>query len=133
MTYDGGGGGLALDLNNGTKFLIDTWFDPVGLNKNTVLSIAMDDGAQTATVAKIWTVYQVINFQVTEDFLFSSFLAQKPSIDLSSIDSITLYMETDQAGDYALLTGFSTDAIPEPASMALFALGGLAMMRRKRL
>jgi len=134
LTYDAGGAGLNLNLTSGTKLSVDRIFDHMGNLKNTVFSIKLDDGAQTATVSKIWTSYVVSNVQVTDDFLFSSFLAQNGSLNLASIDKITLYLETDKAGDYSLLTGLTTDAVPEPSSIiALVAgLGPLLAFRRRR-
>lgn len=132
LLYNGGGvvGGLALNLTSGTKFLVDTYFDHVAFGKNTVLSITLNDGVQAATVSKTWTATQIINVQQTETFLFSSFLSQNPLLNLGSIDSIQLYLETDKAGDYALVTGFVTDAIPEPATMLLLGIGGLLLRKR---
>lgn len=134
LTYDGGGGagGLDLNLTTGTKLSVDRWFDHMGLGKNTVLSITLDDGAETATVAKIWSTYTVSNVLETEDFLFTDFLADNASLDLSSIDTITLYLETDQAGDYILANGLSTDAIPEPATIGLLGLVGLLFARKRK-
>jgi len=36
------------------------------------------------------------------------------------------------AGDYAMITGLSTDAIPEPATLGLLLIGGLSLLSRKR-
>ena len=136
MTYNGGGGagGLNLNLTSGTKFSVDYWIDHLGYQKQSVLRITLNDGLNTAVVSKIWSppapvVY--INDEVTYDFAFSDFLSNNPLIDLSSIDSIKLYMETDMAGDYAMVTGFTTDAIPEPATIAILSLGGLLLRRKK--
>jgi len=133
LTYNSGGGagGLGLDLMSGTKFSVDRVFDHMGNLKNTVFSITLFDGVQTATVSKIWTTYLYSNVTVTEDFLFSSFLAQNAALNLSSIDTITLYLETDKAGDYLLTGGLYTDAIPEPATIAILSLGGLLLRRKK--
>ncbi len=134
LTYNGGGGagGIGLDLTSGTEFSVDTWFDHVGYQKNSVLSLTLNDGSQTATVSKIWTTYQAIGDYGTETFLFTDFLVANPSLNLSSIDSIALYLETDMAGDYAMVTGLSTDAVPEPATVCILGLGALSLLRRKK-
>jgi hypothetical protein len=133
LTYNGGGaGGLGLDLTSGTEFSVDTWFDHVGNGKNSVLSLTLNDGSQTATVSKIWTTYQAIGDYGTETFSFTDFLSANPSLNLSSIDSIELYLETDMAGDYAMVTGLTTDAVPEPATVFILGLGALSLIRRKR-
>ena len=48
------------------------------------------------------------------------------------IDNNFAWANIDHASEYALV-GLSLNAVPEPTSTALLALGGLAvMMRRKR-
>lgn len=130
LTYNGGGSGLGLDLTSGTKFSVDASFDHVGNEKQSVLSIIINDGTHTATVAKSWTTYESIGL-TTEEFLFSAFTTVNPHIDLSSIDSIALYLETDNAGDYSV-RNFSTDAtVPEPATIVLLGLGCLVLLKRR--
>jgi hypothetical protein len=105
--------------------------DHLGYQKTSVLRITLNDSLNTAVVSKIWTTYLSVGDYANYDFLFSDFISNNPSLDLSSIDSIKLYMETDMSGDYAMVASFTTDAIPEPATIAILSLGGLLLRRKK--
>jgi hypothetical protein len=130
LTYNGNGTGLDLDLTTGTKFSVNLSTDHLAFGKNSVLRITLNDGSQNAVVSKIWTTYVATGYEATYDFAFADFLSNNQSIDLGSIDSIKLYMETDTSGDY-VMSNFTTDAIPEPATMCLLGLGALVLRRKK--
>jgi hypothetical protein len=137
LTYNGGGGagGLNLNLTSGTQFSFDALFDHVGASKNSVLSLTLNDGLQAATVSKVWTSVDPIP-PAPQTFSFAAFLSGNPSLNLSSIDSISVYLETDRAGDYEIHV-LSTDAVvPEPGTIALLATGLIGLLayawRRRR-
>jgi len=68
-----------------------------------------------------------------QDF-FVSFADFVGAADLTNITSIQFDFEpatTGIAGNDLILDNISTGVVPEPSSLALIALGGLAMMRRR--
>jgi hypothetical protein len=100
--------------------------DHVGNQKATVMSFTLNDGLQSATASRSWTTYLLLPRTVVT-FNVSEFTTANPSLDLSSIDSILFTFESDSGGDAAFYS-----IVPEPATMGLLALGGLAVIRRKR-
>jgi len=129
LLYNGGGGGGGLNLNMSGWPSLGADFDPdhVGYQKATVMSFTLDDGLNSATVSRSWTTYISPFPRTLVTFNVSEFTAANPSLDLSSIDSILFTFESDRAGDIAFY-----GIIPEPATLSLLALGGLALIRRRR-
>ena len=126
MTYDGGGGtgGLNLNLTGGTKFSVDIYTDHVGNGGySSLMSITLNDGSNVKTVSQALSV----GAPITYDILFSGFTG----VNLANIDSIAFHLQTDKAGDYNVVAPLTAD-IPEPATLLLLALGGLAVIRRRR-
>ncbi|BAM02174.1 PEP-CTERM sorting domain-containing protein [Phycisphaera mikurensis] len=55
-----------------------------------------------------------------------------PVLDGTSSVSLTLVLDQNGAGDSFELDSFEVNAVPEPASFALVALGGAALLGRRR-
>jgi hypothetical protein len=127
LLYDGGGGGLSLNMSSWTSLSVDWDPDHVGNQKSTVMSFTLNDGVNSATASRTWTTYAT-PLRAVETFGLSEFTTNNPNLNLSSIDSILFTFQSDRAGDAAF---YSITAVPEPATLALLALGGLALLRRR--
>lgn len=57
-----------------------------------------------------------------------------PTIDLSSASTMTVGFRYNHNGgsDFATVSNFTVDAIPEPTTTALFGIASLALLRRRR-
>lgn len=126
--------GFSIDLTTGTKLVLD--FDPDHLTyqKDAVISMTIGDGTDSSTVTyDTWDPsFQPGEPNYSPDRFDLEFLvADYAGVDITSITSISLSIETDLGGDYGLY-GISTDAIPEPAAIGLIGLftGGLYFVRR---
>jgi hypothetical protein len=128
LVYDGGGAGLNLNASAGTKFWSDMYFDHLGNGRSSILSMTVTDGlANTATVTRTWsTYYDPGDGFLPYEFLFSEF----GGINFNEIDSITLSYYSGLSNDYGF--GAIQSNIPEPATLALVALGGVGMLARRR-
>ena len=84
-------------------------------------------GAQEAQVTKATVGGAAAQMM---DFTFAEFLLDNPLIDFDSIDRVTLFIEGRPNWDGTLQA--ASISIPEPATMSLLCIGGLAMLRRKR-
>jgi hypothetical protein len=130
LLYNGGGGGGGLNLDMSTWPSVNVDFDPdhVGNLKSTVMSITLNDGLNSATVSTTWTTYATLPRTVVA-FNVPDFATNNPSLNLSSIDSVLMTYETDQAGDASF---YGISGVPEPATMSLLAVGAVALLRRRR-
>ena len=70
----------------------------------------------------------VVNATGDYDFNFSAFAG----VDFTSIDSLTFRVVSQNPGDDITLGEIARVVVPEPASAGLLALGGLALLRRRR-
>ena len=128
LTYDADGAGLNLDLSSYTKISLDISFEHVGLGRSTIFNVTLNDGENTKTVTKTWDVEQY-NVNKPVDFLLSDFAG----IDLDSIQSLMINMESDWSGQYEVFELFASDElIPEPATIVLLSLGVLLFVRKRR-
>ncbi len=131
LVYDANGAGLNLDASSGTKFWANIYFDHLGNQKASKLSLTIVDGnANTSTVTKSWLNYTIPNPNPQDYvFLFSDFTG----IDFSNIYSITLSYGSDYGNDYEIY-GIYSDIVPEPSSIAalLGGLGGLVALKRRK-
>jgi len=127
LTYDAGGAGLNLDLSSFTIISMDAWFEHVAFDKDTVVTLTLSDGTNTASVTKTWDVEQC-DLDLTLYFSLSGFAG----VDKSNIQSLTVYIESDWYGEYAIDNiQVSDHDVPEPATIAIFLLGGLAIRLKK--
>jgi len=129
LTYDANGSGLNLNATHGTKITVtETSADFYAGGKDTVYSVTLVDGSDAAdTVSK--TFSSLVNnpsMPADHDFLFSSYTG----LDLTDIDKIIVTLETSYAQDSSF--GSIHSDVPEPATLSLLALGGLALLRRRR-
>ena len=131
LLYDGGGGGggLNLDMSSWTSLSVDFDPDHVGYQKSTVMGFTLNDGLNSATVSTAWTTYTEPFPRTVVTFNVPDFTTANPSLDLSSIDSILFTFEGDCAVDAAF---YGISGVPEPATMVLLAIGGLAILRRRK-
>jgi hypothetical protein len=131
LLYDGGGGGGGLnqDMSAWTSLNVDFDPDHVGNLKTTVMSFTLNDGLNSATVSQSWATYNTLPRTVV-NFNLADFQTNNPSLDLSSVNSILFKYEGDSGADTAFYS--ITATVPEPATMSLLALGGLALIRRRR-
>jgi hypothetical protein len=134
IVYDAGGNGLNGDFSNGTKISLDVDPDHFGFGTTTVIDLTLSDGVNEATATKMWSTYTLPpDGFYSMDFLFSDLLTDNPSLNLANIQSIELNYLADLSHDVSL-DRITTDAtnVPEPATLGLLSLGGLAMLKRRR-
>jgi hypothetical protein len=66
----------------------------------------------------------------TMAFTFAQFKLDNPNMAFDDIDRVTFFVEGRPGWDGAIEAG--SIYVPEPATMSLLCIGGLAMLRRKR-
>lgn len=128
LVYDANGAGLNLNASKGTKFWVEAYFDHLGNLRDSILSMTVIDGqGHTSTVSRTWSTYTIpVPNPQAYTFLFTEFTG----INFTEIDSIALSYASDSANDYEFYPINSN--IPEPASLALMALGGVGLIARRR-
>ena len=92
-----------------------------------MFSVTLSDGVTSATVEKTWLMDSVSaeKFNLTLEFSLSDFTG----VDLSNIQTITVYMESDWYGEYEVDRLY----IPEPATIIILMFGSyVVFMNRKR-
>lgn len=130
LTYSAGDAGLNTDLSSGTKITLDFDPDHVGYLRTSIVSVILNDGVNSAEVSYSWSSYLMLP-RTQLDFTFAAFLADNASLDLTSIDSIALHYVSDHDNDVSFYS-LTTDAVPEPATIALLGLGGLLFARKRK-
>jgi len=130
VLYDADGAGLNLDFTQAGAIELDLNSDHFGYTFPTVISLTLADSSGSQTVSKTYATYTASNVWSTESFALTSFNL----IDLSDIQSLNLTYAKDAANDLAFDALRATGTIiPEPATMALLALGGaLTFLGRRK-
>ncbi len=123
--------------------------DHAGFGKSTIIRVTIGDGTNSATLEEVWTTADYItdsyekvgdtwvktfNAYLDPEFSGADFKAKNAALDLLNISEISVYIETDSAGDY-LIEGFETTAefiVPEPATIGLLGIGALSLLKRRR-
>lgn len=134
LLYNGGGGGGGLNLDMSSWASLNVDFDPdhVGNQKSTVMGFTLYDGLNSASASTTWATYTAPFPRTVVSFNVLDFIANNPSLDLSSIDSILFTFQSDRAGDAAFYS-ISAVVVPEPATLSVLAVGALALILRRRM
>lgn len=133
MLYDNSGSGLDVDFRNVNKVSVFLKRgDHLGDEKRSFMSITLTDNSlRTVTADQEWGTPghpSVDPFTaMTVDFSFND-----PAFDFAHVHSIKFLYESDQANDL-LVGGITANVVPEPESLLLFGVVGLAMAALKRM
>lgn len=122
-TFGGTTGGSA-----GTMFV--TWFNSAGTATVTGFGVALPQAGNF-----IWTITLGGAFTIPDSGIVRLFTYQQGQFFLSSPDSVTVGSNSTTFGGAssgALVHNFRHAAVPEPATVALVALGALALVPRRR-
>ncbi|MBF0216612.1 MAG: PEP-CTERM sorting domain-containing protein [Candidatus Omnitrophica bacterium] len=134
LTYDANGSGLNTDFSQVDQMEVNFWVDHLGFVKPSAMSIMLTDGNGTSYEQKtIWSTNSLIDNWLTESFPLAEYAAH--GVNLTDVDQIRFYYEGDQANDASFdnIRFTSSSSTPEPASMILFGIGGIAMAGIKKL
>jgi len=149
----GGDGSIARDINNKGQIVGDaggsaTLFDPTGNENNTDLGTAGSDRSRAMAINNKGVIVGYDGWggrpQVADRAVLFDPTGNGANIDLNTLidpDSGWLLQRAKDINNNGWIVGYGINPqgyehgfllIPEPATLALFALGGLAVLRRRR-
>ncbi len=132
LLYDANGAGLDADFSDGSAILVTFSPDHLGFDLPAVMTMTLSDGTNTASVVKEWTNNYRPGGFIDVEFSFGQFQQQSPTLDFANIQSIQLDYLADSANDLSVDMIWTDSQVPEPATMAVLGLGGLAGVIRRR-
>jgi hypothetical protein len=122
--FDSNGGGLNLDLSLEETLILEWQPDHLANARNTVVSISLVDGIGGNHTETVTFSTPLVNPGFLETgFTLSNFASN--GVDLTSIYSATLTVDTDVAGDY---TFAEFRAVPEPSSAIFLTVAGVVFL-----
>lgn len=125
LTYDGtGNAGLGgLDFDTNWDAIQVSFFDVQGMGDLTVIVRDTSNAVGSST--------QPISTSLAASYQFLFTDPGYAAVDFTEVDSVVVRITTTQRGSDFDLSAITREVIPEPASLGLFALGGLALRRRR--
>ena len=119
--FMGGNGELNADFATDWDFVTVSFSDVVGTG---VLSVSFESSSGAGSSASV-----VVDSAGDYSFGFED--VGYSMVDFNDIDRVTVTLMASEDADFRL-TGFTREAVPAPASLAVLGLGGLCASRRRR-